>query len=105
MQSPTRRKSRLVSKGLTATTPRTIRLEPEFWEALDDICARESIHRDELIRLVKKAAPKALRSCAVRVFILQYYRNRERAVAHREGLRLIVMPSSMSSSDDQNSKQ
>jgi predicted DNA-binding ribbon-helix-helix protein len=72
--------------------PSRIRLEPEFWEALDDICARESTDCKKLIRKVHRAAPKALRACSLRVFILQYYRNRERAAAHRQGLHLIKIP-------------
>jgi predicted DNA-binding ribbon-helix-helix protein len=71
---PEFRKSRLINRNVRGPQCRTsIRLEPEFWAALDDICKREQLGRNELVRRVESAAPEARRTSAVRVFILQYF--------------------------------
>ena len=80
MQPLTTRKSRLVNRNVVAGSGRTsMRLEPELWDALDQISEREKMDRSELIRRVEGAAPAAVRTSAVRVFILEYFRDRERA--------------------------
>lgn len=74
--------SRLVNRNVRTTRLRTsIRLEPEFWGALDEICYIEKVDRNELVRRIESAAPDTPRTSAVRVFILQHLRNRDRCFA------------------------
>ena len=74
--------SRLVNRNITATAGRTsMRLEPEVWEALREICLRENKDRRELIRAVEGGAASGGRTSAVRVHVLQYFR----AAATRDG--------------------
>lgn len=64
--------------------PTQIRLEPSYWEALDEICRREDLTVDELCSDLKdrldSQSQRARRvsgvslSNAVRVFIVGYYR-------------------------------
>jgi predicted DNA-binding ribbon-helix-helix protein len=58
-----------------------MRLEPEAWDALHDICRREHISTEELIARAVRAHPDGGRTSAVRVFILVYYRLAYRALA------------------------
>jgi predicted DNA-binding ribbon-helix-helix protein len=68
--------SRLVNRNVIAGTGRTsIRLEPELWDALAEICRREDISAGEFIRRVERAAGPGCRTSAVRVQILQYFRS------------------------------
>jgi predicted DNA-binding ribbon-helix-helix protein len=77
--------SRLVNRNITAGTGRTsMRLEPEVWDALREICLREGIELRELIRQVEASAGPGGRTSAVRVHVLQYFR----AAATDEGHRL-----------------
>jgi predicted DNA-binding ribbon-helix-helix protein len=71
--------SRLVNRNVTASGARTsIRLEPELWDALMEICRRE---RMTLARIVQAIETKRLsahdaggRTSAVRVHIVEYFR-------------------------------
>ncbi len=51
-----------------------MRLEPEVWAALREICLRESMDLRELIRAVEDRSPVGGRTSAVRVHVLQYFR-------------------------------
>jgi predicted DNA-binding ribbon-helix-helix protein len=83
-------KSRLVNRNVRTTRLRTsIRLEPEFWEALDEICYIENVDRNELVCRIESAEPTTGRTSAVRVLILQHLRSRERSAAHRAALNAI----------------
>jgi predicted DNA-binding ribbon-helix-helix protein len=78
------RKSRLVNQNVMTAARRTsMRLEPEFWQALNQIAEREGVSRNELIRSVEGAAPTVIRTSAVRVFILEYFIGRDRVLADR----------------------
>jgi predicted DNA-binding ribbon-helix-helix protein len=68
-------KSRLVNRNVVAERGRTsMRLEPELWDALYEICQRESVGVGELIRQIEGRGHAGGRTSAVRVFILQYFR-------------------------------
>lgn len=63
--------------------PTQLRLEPSYWEALDDICHREDLTVDELCSDLKDRLDSQSRRSrgvavslanAVRVFIVGYYR-------------------------------
>jgi len=64
-----------VNRNITATTGRTsMRLEPEVWEALREICLREGIELRQLIRTVEEKSGPGGRTSAVRIYVLQYFR-------------------------------
>lgn len=70
------RESRLVNRNVVAGRGRTsMRLEPELWEALAEICEHEDTDIGELIRRIERAAPSGSRTSAVRVYIVRYYRD------------------------------
>jgi predicted DNA-binding ribbon-helix-helix protein len=67
--------SRLVNRNVIAGSGRTsMRLEPELWDALVEICQREGGDLHALIRNVDAGRDSGGRTSAVRVFVLQYYR-------------------------------
>ncbi len=71
------RNSRLISGTVRAADCRTtIRFEPEFWEALDYICKHERINRGELVRRAESSASTVVLTSAVRVYVLQWFRDR-----------------------------
>ena len=50
-----------------------MRLEPELWDALKEICAREGRDMSQLVRQAESARGGG-RTSAVRVFVVQYFR-------------------------------
>jgi len=78
------RESRLVNRNVVAERGRTsMRLEPELWEALAEICDREDRDVGELIRQIEQDAPTGSRTSAVRVFIVRYFREAGTEPGHR----------------------
>jgi len=59
-----------------------MRLEPELWDALLDICRREAIDAGELVRKVERQGHAGGRTSAVRVFVLSYYRDAATEAGH-----------------------
>ncbi|HYB09579.1 MAG TPA: ribbon-helix-helix domain-containing protein [Alphaproteobacteria bacterium] len=51
----------------------SVRLEPEFWEALEDIGLRETLTRTQLFSFIANRRPGSPLSSAVRVFVATYY--------------------------------
>ena len=75
--------SRLVNRNVVAERGRTsMRLEPELWDALTEICEREGHDMSTLVRQVEAAGHVGGRTSAVRVFILNYYRQAATEVGH-----------------------
>ncbi|MGH7154115.1 MAG: ribbon-helix-helix domain-containing protein [Acetobacteraceae bacterium] len=67
--------TRLVNRNVVAGGGRTsMRLEPELWEALMEICRREEVDVHQVIRRVDDMRHDGGRTSAVRVFLLQYFR-------------------------------
>jgi predicted DNA-binding ribbon-helix-helix protein len=67
--------TRLVSCNVSVPTGRTgMRLEPELWSAAKKICAREDIDLGGLIRRAQDAYPGGMRTSAVRVLVINYFR-------------------------------
>ena len=67
--------SRLVNRNVVAERGRTsMRLEPELWEALAEICQREGRNLNSLVRDVEQQVHAGGRTSAVRVFIMSYFR-------------------------------
>lgn len=68
-------KQGLVTKNVTVGNLRTsLRFEPETWEALDEICAREGLTFHQLCTLVDDYRRGKSRTSAVRVFTVTYFR-------------------------------
>ena len=80
----TARESRLVNRNVVAERGRTsMRLEPELWEALSEICDREDRAIGDLIRQAEQSAPAGSRPSAVRVYIVRYFREAATETGHR----------------------
>jgi predicted DNA-binding ribbon-helix-helix protein len=81
----------LINRNINAGRGRTsMRLEPELWEALEDICHRERITIRDLVRRIESTEHVSGRTSAVRVYIVDYFRaastvsTRNRPAAHTE---------------------
>ena len=75
--------SRLVNRNICAERGRTsMRLEPELWEALREIAAREGEEISALVRRVEANAPIGGRTSAVRVFVVGYFREAATEAGH-----------------------
>ena len=67
--------SALVSRNVRVEGHRTsVRLEPDMWEALREICTREGTSIGEVCSVVNRGRAAAGFTSALRVFILNYYR-------------------------------
>ena len=67
--------SRLVNRNVVAGRGRTsMRLEPELWDALMEICQRERRDMSQLVREIEAIGHSGGRTSAVRVFVLEYFR-------------------------------
>ncbi len=76
--------SRLVNRNVTSTNGRTsMRLEPELWSALEEICHRESMTLADLVKSIERRGHPGGRTSAVRVFVLTYFRNAASEDGHR----------------------
>src|SRR5271154_1323737 len=68
--------SRLINRNVVAERGRTsMRLEPELWEALLEICGREGQDMSSLVRKVEQSGHAGGRTSAVRVFVMSYFRD------------------------------
>ena len=74
--------STLVIRNVTIEGRRTsLRLDPIMWDALDEICHRETITRNRLCETIYKFKHASTLTAAIRVFVVNYYR----AAATEEG--------------------
>jgi predicted DNA-binding ribbon-helix-helix protein len=72
----TREPTTLVSRNVIVNGRRTsLRLEPEMWEALDEIAKRESQRINDLVAFVDRNRDAATLTSDVRVFVLSYFRS------------------------------
>src|ERR1700734_206773 len=75
--------SRLVNRNVVAERGRTsMRLEPELWEALLEICGREGRDMSSLVRQVEQNGHAGGRTSAVRVFVMSYFRDAATETGH-----------------------
>ena len=66
--------SRLINRNVVAERGRTsMRLEPELWDKLTEICEREAQDISTLVRRIEATGHAGGRTSAVRVFILEYF--------------------------------
>lgn len=86
----------LVNRSITVGTLRTsVRLEPQFWDALSDIAAREQLTVDRLCTIIDANAGELGRTAAIRVFIASYFvetRLRESVAAAAKSPMMIERP-------------
>ena len=76
-------KSRLINRNVVAERGRTsMRLEPELWDALAEICARERQDLNRLVRKLEAIGHSGGRTSAVRVFVLGYFREAANEAGH-----------------------
>jgi predicted DNA-binding ribbon-helix-helix protein len=59
-----------------------MRLEPELWEALSEICEREGQDMSSLVRDVEQKVCAGGRTSAVRVFVISYFRDAATEAGH-----------------------
>ena len=75
--------SRLINRNVVAERGRTsMRLEPELWEALLEICGRERQDMSSLVRKVEQNGHSGGRTSAVRVFVMSYFRDAATEAGH-----------------------
>ena len=75
--------SRLINRNVIAERGRTsMRLEPELWEALLEICEREGQDMSSLVRRIEQRGHAGGRTSAVRVFIISYFRDATNESGH-----------------------
>lgn len=77
--------SRLVSRNVMGEACRTsMRLEPELWEALEEMCRRERLVVHDMVRRIGTRAAPGGRTSAVRVEVVSYFRAAATEEGHRE---------------------
>lgn len=75
--------SRLINRNVTALRGRTsMRLEPELWEALGEICQRENVTLADLIKEIERRGHPGGRTSAVRVHVIRYFREASTEQGH-----------------------
>ena len=75
--------SRLINRNVVAERGRTsMRLEPELWDALLEICEREGQDMSSLVRNVENKGHAGGRTSAVRVFVMSYFRDAATETGH-----------------------
>jgi len=69
-------RSSLVSRNLTIADHRTsVRLEPDMWNGLREICRRENLSLHEISTAVAmRKPPNSSLTAAIRVFVMAYFR-------------------------------
>lgn len=51
-----------------------LQLEPEFWQALDEIGRRETLSLSDLVNFIRRGDPRRPASSSLRVFVATYFR-------------------------------
>ncbi len=66
--------SRLINRNVVAERGRTsMRLEPELWDMLTEICEREAQDVSTLVRRIEASGHAGGRTSAVRIYIANYF--------------------------------
>lgn len=80
--------STLISRNISLSDRRTsIRLEPEMWDALAEICAREGRSAHDICAEIDRQRNQSGLTAGVRVFILNYFREAATEEGHAEAAR------------------
>ena len=76
--------SRLVNRNVMATHGRTsMRMEPEVWDAIEEMCRREGMTHKELIPMVEATYGGNNLTSAVRAHVLTYFRRAATEEGHK----------------------
>jgi predicted DNA-binding ribbon-helix-helix protein len=68
--------SSLVSRNVTVAGHRSsMRLEPEMWDALAEICRRERLTKHDICTAVEAKRGASSLTAALRVFVMDYFRS------------------------------
>ena len=82
--SDTIAKSRLINRNIIAESGRSsMRLEPEIWDALFEICKRQNMAMATLVKKVDGGREIGGRTSAIRVFAFNYFRQAATEEGHR----------------------
>ena len=74
-----------VMRNVTVSGHRTsIRLEPEMWDGIQEICRREGCTMHELCSIVERRRQRSSFTAALRVFIMLYFRVAATEEGHAE---------------------
>jgi predicted DNA-binding ribbon-helix-helix protein len=74
----------LVNRNVTAMRGRTsMRLEPELWDALEEICQRENLTLADVVKQIERLGHPGGRTSAVRVHVMTYFRRAATESGHR----------------------
>lgn len=80
--------STLISRNITLSDRRTsIRLEPEMWDALAEICVREGRNVHDICVEIDQLRSQSGLTAGVRVFILNYFREAATDEGHARAAR------------------
>lgn len=73
----------LINRNILLRTGRTsIRLEPEMWDALAEVCRREGITPGDLAARATRHVDEGGRTSAIRTFIIKYFREASTQAGH-----------------------
>ena len=76
--------SRLINRNIVASRGRSsMRLEPEIWDALTEICQREKLLIGDLVQQVEASQEEGGRTSAVRVFAFKYFKAAATEAGHQ----------------------
>lgn len=85
--------STLISRNITLADRRTsIRLEPEMWDALAEICKREGRSINDICSEVDVSRSQSCLTAGVRVYIINYFREAATEEGHARALRQRARP-------------
>jgi predicted DNA-binding ribbon-helix-helix protein len=80
--------STLISRNISLADRRTsIRLEPEMWDAMHEICAREGRSVHEICTEIDRLRTQSGLTAGVRVYILTYFREAATEEGHARASR------------------
>jgi predicted DNA-binding ribbon-helix-helix protein len=80
--------STLISRNISLADRRTsIRLEPEMWDAMHEICAREGRSVHEICTEIDRLRNQSGLTAGVRVYILTYFREAATEEGHARASR------------------
>ena len=98
--SSKRESSTLVSRNVIVNGRRTsLRLEPEMWEALEEIARREHQTINDVVAFVDSQRGSATLTSDVRVFVLSYFRSAATERGHAAVGHGILFPRGLSSAN------
>ncbi|HLN25762.1 MAG TPA: ribbon-helix-helix domain-containing protein [Patescibacteria group bacterium] len=77
--------STLLNRNVTVAGRRTsMKLEPDMWDALDEICLREQMTAHEVCTTISARHSGNNLTAAMRVFILAYFRASSTELGHHQ---------------------